>query len=746
MRMLRASNFVSMALCCVVFLSSLATWAQQGLPPDQRPNLQPGDRLEVIEGRAIKDAEFVEFTPVGLIKVRFDDDSQKAFRPNFVRLPKGVKPRPAAAKPAEATAPPTPVAAPGGVSRTWTDASGKFKIEAELISFKNGEVQLKRADGKIVTLKLEQLSVTDQEVAKALGAAMAAKAANDNPFEANVRDAAAAPGAPATPAAQGSGKEVVLSLQNAPAITLDAPATWSAKVDPSTIVPQPLSNRVSPIPGRSAGGRSDFFEGPTNMIVDSAHNWLWIGIKNEPPGPNSGKSYRLERLDLGKGSALAPVALPVLMRPLAVDPSGKYLAMTRDDDFHNRSKQLELWEIDGLDVKPGQFFKPYDRGDGKPHSINSVKWADFVDATHLLTLSDNGTLAMWNLAATRAEWLIELGGFSASCTLSPGRKQLAVATSSGVWMLDSRSGNPLGKFEMKDEGSANLHIYRVAFSDDGAQVAALGPLNLWIWNAGDGKITTSISGTSMPVGHEAALSFGQRGHVIVDHRYAFDVARGVMTCFYNGSWNAAVHHAGREWYLTETGSPQGKVRGIMQFVLPGEDVVKKAASVKEEDLLAIKPGSKISLVLNLPFDATEIEAIRASATERFKANEWTVVPDGEPSDFVLTCSTSVGESKEISYRMFGRGFATEKVTITYQHGEMTLQAPGVEKPIWQSKTTWGPPHFLHLKEGQTIEEATRTMPNPQYFANPAIPRRLMKYPNGVSIVSATLSPQGVTVQ
>jgi hypothetical protein len=742
MQTLRSSILITLMLAGCGWLLGTCTATGQGLPAGQRPNLKPGDRLEVIEGGSIKDAEFVEFTPVGLIKVRLEDDSQKAFRPNFVRLPKGVTPRPAE-KSVEAAAPTTPVAAPAGAKRTWTDATGQFKIEAEMISLKDDQVQLKRTDGKIVTLPLDKLAAGDQIIAKGLAAAMAKSATPANPFEANVSDApkpAVAPGS-----APGAPKEVALSIVNAPAIMLDAPASWGGTPNPSAQAPPVLAARISPIPARGAGGRSDFFEGATTMVVDSAHSWLWINIKNEPPGGE--KSYRLERLDLVKGSALAPIPLPSLMKPLAVDPSGKYLALVREDDFHNRSKQLDLWEIDGEEVKPANTFKPYDRGDGKPHSINSVKWAEFVDGTHLLTLSDNGTLAMWNLAAMKCEWVAELGGgWTSSCALSPGRKQLAVATTTGVWLLDALAGNVLGKFELKDEGSTNLHIYRVGFSDDGAQLAAVGPLNLWTWNVADGKNTASISGTSMPVGHEADISFGQRGHMILDHRYAFDVARGVMTCFYSGSWNAAVRYAGREWYLTEDRTPQGKVRSVMQFVLPGEDVVKKAASIKEEDLLAIKPGSKISLVLNLPFDAAEIEKIRASATERFKANGWVVVPDGEVSDFVLTCSTSIGESKEISYRMFGRGFATEKVTITYQHGEMTLQAPGAEKPVWQSKTTWGPPHFLHLKEGQTIEEATRTVPNSAYFANPAIPRRLMKYPNGMSIVSATLTPQGVKVQ
>jgi hypothetical protein len=291
-----------------------------------------------------------------------------------------------------------------------------------------------------------------------------------------------------------------------------------------------------------------------------------------------------------------------------------------------------------------------------------------------------------------------------------------------------------------------LHIYRVAFSDDGSQLAAVGPLNLWVWNVADGKNTTSFSGTSLPIGHETALSFGANKHLIIDHRYAFDLARGLMTCHYTGSWSAAVGFAGREWYLTEAGGARGKTRGVMQFVLPGDEVVRKAASIKEEELLAIKPGSKISLDLVLPFNAAEMEKIRASASAAFVANGWAIAAPGEASDFTLTATAAPGESKEIEYRMFGRGFATTKVTVTYQHGEMTLKAPGVEKPVWQSKATWGPPSFIHLKEGQTIEDATRTTPSAAYFSNPGIPRRLMKYPNGLSIVSADLSPQGVAVK
>jgi hypothetical protein len=57
-------------------------------------------------------------------------------------------------------------------ARTWSDESGKFSIEAGLVSVHNGEITLKRADGKVVHLPIDKLSKADQAfLAKNSGAA-----------------------------------------------------------------------------------------------------------------------------------------------------------------------------------------------------------------------------------------------------------------------------------------------------------------------------------------------------------------------------------------------------------------------------------------------------------------------------------------------------------------------------------------------------------------------------------------------
>jgi hypothetical protein len=49
------------------------------------------------------------------------------------------------------------------VFRTWTDATGEFKIEAKVVQQKQGFVQLQKRDGELVSLSIEKLSPADQD-------------------------------------------------------------------------------------------------------------------------------------------------------------------------------------------------------------------------------------------------------------------------------------------------------------------------------------------------------------------------------------------------------------------------------------------------------------------------------------------------------------------------------------------------------------------------------------------------------
>ena len=56
-----------------------------------------------------------------------------------------------------------PAPEPAAALRTWSDATGKFKIEAELVSVEDGKVNLKRKDGQLFSILLTKLSQADQD-------------------------------------------------------------------------------------------------------------------------------------------------------------------------------------------------------------------------------------------------------------------------------------------------------------------------------------------------------------------------------------------------------------------------------------------------------------------------------------------------------------------------------------------------------------------------------------------------------
>jgi mono/diheme cytochrome c family protein len=52
--------------------------------------------------------------------------------------------------------------------RQWTDTSGMFRVEAELIAVRNGRVVLEKPDGSVITVPLEKLSAADHDYLKSL--------------------------------------------------------------------------------------------------------------------------------------------------------------------------------------------------------------------------------------------------------------------------------------------------------------------------------------------------------------------------------------------------------------------------------------------------------------------------------------------------------------------------------------------------------------------------------------------------
>jgi hypothetical protein len=72
-------------------------------------------------------------------------------------------------------------------TRTWTDATGAFSVDAAFAGVEDGKVKLKRADGKIVAVPLDRLSQEDQDFIAQQGKTAAAS----NPAPSQAKSSAA---------------------------------------------------------------------------------------------------------------------------------------------------------------------------------------------------------------------------------------------------------------------------------------------------------------------------------------------------------------------------------------------------------------------------------------------------------------------------------------------------------------------------------------------------------------------------
>lgn len=167
-------------------------------PPGNYPvtsatRLAIGDQVWALWGGSWFPAQVLEVQGADLVKIHYygwssaSDDSIERSKLRLANPPQATDPATVAAAPPAAIEPPStaqppppgnpflrppapsPPAAPAEPQlRTWTDSTGKHKIEAKLLESAGGQVKLQRADGKLVTLPHEKLSTADQEYLRGL--------------------------------------------------------------------------------------------------------------------------------------------------------------------------------------------------------------------------------------------------------------------------------------------------------------------------------------------------------------------------------------------------------------------------------------------------------------------------------------------------------------------------------------------------------------------------------------------------
>lgn len=624
-------------------------------------------------------------------------------------------------------------------ARIWSDKSGKHEIRAKFVDVIDGEARLERPNGDITRIPLTKLSKADQKYIREYKKGHLSQPGRpDEPRVLAVGDQVEVKhfskwhlGKVVEIDYHGESAEVRLEGESDFEWDIDLdemrwPGTTERPilVDPvaeaigelKTIRPD-MSDVVRQISDDSGGafiesdpglepaarqkprsvrlqGKTDFHESPEDFSIASESRPLAV-ILHSPPGVGDHGPGRIEIVDLRRKKIVTNgPSLPNAKR-LQFSPSGEFLVtITVGSSHKDSSGQLDFWSVDDRLVKHVVRFTPYVM-DAWPNA--ECEWVEWLDDERIFTANREGRLILWQYANAKAlyEIMIDRGS---TPVLSPGKRQLAVPTSSGVQIYETRTGELLASV-----GSGNLRYAALAFSPSGTQLAAVSQGFVDVID-----VTTGETTRSFPCKH----TNGRHRIAWIDEEYLF-TANGLLihvplriTAWrfdVSGSLTKLIN--GTPWLLLD--DHQNGRQFLSSLEVPPREAVRAVQDLDEEDILAIRPGVTVSINADIR-DPLLAEDVKLALTE---ACQQAGIQVGEDESLSLRATIKNGGAEEIRYQSFHDPFGQgETFEVTKRIYVLQLQQNGLT--IWKRESVHGPPHHLRMQKNETIRSAVARVMKP----------------------------------
>ncbi len=178
--------------------------------------------------------------------------------------------------------------------------------------------------------------------------------------------------------------------------------------------------------------------------------------------------------------------------------------------------------------------------------------------------------------------------------------------------------------------------------------------------------------------------------------------------------------------------------------LPHPEALKAAESIKADEALLLKPGTKVSLLVDVPCSNEQRKQITAALTQRIK-DAGLVLEENQP--IAVHAMVEPGKSEVREYRRFGSprfgGGGTEKVTVTPQISKVCIEADG--RRAWEVRKSTTAGFMLNLKQGQTAQDAANeaSRPDTAFFDTVRVPGYLPKPRDPAWFGASLLTEQGI---
>ena len=631
--------------------------------------------------------------------------------------------------------------------RTWTDATGKFTVEAVLVEFDDQIVKLKKtSDNLIVTVPIEKLRFTDQSYLRRLKQDEA-----NNPFSGGEPEGTESNSQTAT---NGTARRNVVSV--AEKIVPGVVTGWHYKPEPMVL-----------------DGETANFKPCTITIDQSGSSFGFFGIVEGEDSPRAmiarenilSKSTTIYFMDMKTGKSFSD-ELHDYANVWGCSPDG-HRVMVSSKDFSNKAARatLEFYSFDDQRMTPNGSSSLIPYNDQAADYNKVVEWAAWVTPDHILTINQDNKLRFWEVGNSQAvyEMTLVLG----TVVLSKDRKAMIVGTHSGVAICDTMTGQTLGMLTQ-----TRPLILKFDFSPDNTQLLgtvlesrAIGePTDLLNVNQRD-KITIWDMTTGNKTGEFQTDGGGSLqwvdNRMVLDGHTLYDSESGIPVCYYAGHYQSSVSFRGLFCYLYSAGRNDYILTSAK---LPHQAALDVIDTVKAEERFVLYPGVAVALKVDVD-ESVDANVVRENLEKNLKKTGYVL---DDAAEIRLTATIKKGETFDVNYSGGYRpGFPSFPIRVIPRLIPSPLDVPAIavdvkitpyessiaftnrDREFWKETTT-SVPQRIEIDKDRSLQEIADELckPDLDFFAEVKLPRyhkgEALQIPSNTSaLINATLTPTGV---
>jgi hypothetical protein len=592
--------------------------------------------------------------------------------------------------------------------RTWVDDTGAFKIEAKFVEIKGDSVHLKNRKGEILAVPINRLSKADRDLILQI------QKGPEEEEEFEFLDEL-----PTARAHMGGVSMVYLSKDvDSSKLTPDG-----GKVSKKALTSQPIALPDKKHPSENTYSLYTAADSPQYALVPYVRS-------SEHDQPT-----RFVLCDLAEESRETKnFRYPVSSIAIGLGPSGDRVLSIPNGWGSGSRTRLDIWRVAKNKLRHELGWEPYQEL-ALGRYDKDVKWAAFVDADHVATLSNRGVLVLWTLPDVRAVYSLQIAE-DVTPVLSPGGKYLAFLADSGLGVIDAKSGQVKGYYPGASARG------KLAFRPDGKQIALLSPKRLQVWEFAGGKLYRDI-GLAIDRDHANRIEWPSANFILVNNQYLVDVEKYLIAWQYYGIM-AANRTGGAFWCLT---SRRNQVTMLPQPI-PHKEALEVIGTHSAEEFRGIEPGTTVSLEMNVSAPSKVRERIERRYREQLESRGIKIAP-GQP--FKLVIATLEGKTETACYDN-SRGRTPRLMAIPSDDAKIVRFKRQISrvaflidgKTAWERSFTVNAPRKVPLAEGETIELALKKYETPflKLFDYVELPSYIAKPYERVSFGASSMTPNG----